>query len=33
MSLEPFRMELIEVVAAEFLIHATFALKVVADDQ
>ena len=33
MSLEPFRVKLIEVVAAEFLIHATFALKVIADDQ
>ena len=33
MSLEPFRVKLIEVVAAEFLIYATFALKVLADDQ
>jgi hypothetical protein len=33
MSLEPFRVKLIEVVAAEFLIYATFALKVIADDQ
>jgi hypothetical protein len=33
MSLEPFRVKLIEVVAAEFLIYATFALNVVADDQ
>jgi hypothetical protein len=33
MSLEPFRVKLIEVVAAEFLIHAAFALKVIADDQ
>jgi hypothetical protein len=33
MSLEPFLVKLIEVVAAEFLIHAAFALKVIADDQ
>jgi hypothetical protein len=33
MPLEPFRMKVIEVVTAEFLIHATFALKVIADDQ
>src|SRR5271155_1872407 len=33
MSLEPFRMKLIEVVAAEFFIRATVALKVIADDQ
>jgi hypothetical protein len=33
MSLEPFRVKLIEVVASEFLIYATFALKVIADDQ
>src|SRR5580698_9361296 len=33
MLLEPFRMQVIEVVTAEFLIHATFALNVIADDQ
>src|ERR1700722_15254715 len=33
MPLEPFRMQVIEVVTAEFLIHATFALNVIADDQ
>ena len=33
MPFEPFRMEMVEVVAAEFLIHAAFTLKVIADDQ
>jgi hypothetical protein len=33
MSLEAFHVKLIEVVAAEFLIHATLALKVISDDQ
>jgi hypothetical protein len=33
MALEPFRLKLIEVVTAEFLIHATFALKMEANDQ
>jgi hypothetical protein len=32
MSLEPFRMKLIEVISAEFLVVATSALKVIADD-
>ncbi len=33
MSLEPFRMKLIEVVATKFFIGATVTLKVIADDQ